>query len=380
MKELIRNLLRENLQQAEKIYFKNGVLSPEDKDFVLSITNGDPYTRLVADWVYHLRHIWNQKLDEREVNQLVKPFYQWLKTYDKNVFPVVGDLQSYNAQTNSRGDHILDLWSMLKNREFAIEKLKELPSIAVRNLKNIIRTPNNSEYGFKEIGEKLAELARTISNFPQPSRYDDEETTQRKNSKREAILKKVFNSKHTLQQMVDTANNFSMGFNSGAEEIGKQEVIKTCRENNADIIQNKGDLLVIRVNDQETMSVIGCTSLWCFSRPHNESDWEAYAPNGFAFVIFDFTREYDDALFMMTYLDDGRLYTSTNVPVEDVGIDGDEHLRALGVDTNKLTGKKERRRREPIEAAEKPKQRDPNQLELAFETRKIILKKLALLK
>ena len=331
MKELIRNLLRENLQQAEKIYFKNGVLSPEDKEIVLSITNGDTYTRLVSDWVYHLKYIWNQKLDERESNQLVKPFHQWLKTYNKNVFPVAGDLQSYNPQTNTRGEHILDLWSMLKNREFAIEKLKELPSIAVRNLKNIIRIPND-EYGFKIIGEKLAYLSRTIKNFPN------------NNDRRESLLKKVFNSKHTLQQMVDTATNFSYGFNSGAEEVGKQEVIETCRENNADIIQNEDDLLVIRVNDQETMSVIGCTSLWCFSRPHNESDWDSYAPNGFAFVVFDFSKEYDDALFMTTVLDSGEVYTSTNVPVEDVGLVSSEFLYDLGVDTDKLVGKKQRRR------------------------------------
>ena len=309
---------------------------------------------------------------------MVKPFYTWLKNYDKNVLPVDRDLQAYSTESDERGGHILDLWSMLKNREFAVNKLKELPSIAIRNLKNLIRTPNNNEYGFKEIGEQLAGLVRTIENFPRPSRYDDDETIQRKNTRREAILNKVFNSNHSLKQMVDTANNFSYGFNSGAEEIGKKEVIQTCKENNADILQDDGDLLVIRVNDQETMTVIGCTSLWCFSRPHNESDWEDYAPNGYAFVVFDFSREYDDALFMTTVLDTGAVYTSTNVPVEDVGLDSYDFLSDLGVDFDRLQGKKQRKEREPKE--KKVKQKDPNQLELAFETRKIILNKLALLK
>ena len=126
------------------------------------------------------------------------------------------------------------------------------------------------------------------------------------------------------------------------------------------------------------MTVIGCTSLWCFARPHNESDWEDYAPNGYAFVVFDFSREYDDALFMTTVLDTGVVYTSTNVPVEDVGLDSYDFLSDLGVDFDRLQGKKQRKEREPKE--KKVKQKDPNQLELAFETRKIILNKLVLLK
>jgi len=373
MKHLIKTILRENLQQAEKIYFKNGTLTPEDKELILSITNGDAFTRLVADWVYHLKYIWKQNLDEQVIKTMVRPFYEWLKNYDKNVFPVEHDLNFYNAQTNSRGTHILDLWSMLQNREFAIKKLKELPSIAIRNLKNLIRTPNNNEYGFKEIGERLAELARTLKNFPEPGRYDDDETIQKKNERREKILNKIFNSKNSLKQMIDIANQFSYGFNSGAEETGKEEVIKTCREVDADIVQDSGDLLVVRVNDQHAMSVIGCTSLWCFARPHADGFWENYAPEGFAFIIFDFSKEYDDALFMMTYLTDGSLHTSTNVPVEEVNVDADEHLTKLGVDFSKLQGKKQRKPKEPSQPKQKIK--DPNQLAL-FERKNLIKQRL----
>ena len=58
MKDLIKLLLRENLQQADKLYFNSGRLTPEDKQMILSITHGDAYTRLLSDWVYHLKKVW----------------------------------------------------------------------------------------------------------------------------------------------------------------------------------------------------------------------------------------------------------------------------------------------------------------------------------
>ena len=44
--------LAENLQQAEKMYFKPGKLSPEVKKYITHITGGDAYTKIITDIYY----------------------------------------------------------------------------------------------------------------------------------------------------------------------------------------------------------------------------------------------------------------------------------------------------------------------------------------
>lgn len=129
-----------------------------------------------------------------------------------------------------------------------------------------------------------------------------------------------------------------MGFNAGAEESGKDEIIDNLQYIEADLVQDSGDILVIRANDQEAMAQLGCTSLWCFSRPGAQDDWESYAPDGYAYVIYDFSKDFEESTFMMTYLPNGNdLYTSTNFPVAEIGIeDVDKYLRSIGVDVKKL--------------------------------------------
>ena len=51
-KSFIQQILRENLQQADKFYFKTGKLSEKARQIILMITNGDPYTKLVTDMYY----------------------------------------------------------------------------------------------------------------------------------------------------------------------------------------------------------------------------------------------------------------------------------------------------------------------------------------
>lgn len=320
--------LRENLQQADKLYFKSGKLTPQDRELVLSITNGDNYTRLVSDWLYHLTKIWKEDSNSVTVKKFLPDFYQYLKTYDKNVFPVAYNLEDYSALTNDNNKHILELFSCLKERETAIKQLSKLPSIGRRNLGSLIRTPQNSEYGFKDVAEKLSNLNKQIERLPKNSeKYD-------------SILNKIFNSKNSLKDMVETAEHFVNAFNQYTEDISKEDIIEHLDYIDADLIQNSNNILVIKVNDYEAMQTIGCSSLWCFSRPNSESFWDDYARLGYVFVIFDFNRDTDDALFMMVLLPDtDTVYSSTNIPIEDIAEDieyGYTYLKKIGVDLNKI--------------------------------------------
>ena len=330
--------LAENLNQADKIYFKTGLLTPEDKEIVLDITHGDAYTRLISDWLYHLTKVWNDHGHRDSTIKMLNQLYDELKGYNKNVFPLKYDLQKYNAQASGRGMHILDLAEMLTSRQRAINVLRKLPSVAIDNLKKIIREPRNHKYDFDKIYEDLSHLKVSLEYIPGPSRYDDEESTKKKEIRRNMMLNKIFASNNSLEQMVAISGQFANAFNVNADESPKEEIIDNLEYIEADLVQNSGDILVIKANDQEAISKLGCTSMWCFSRPGGEQEWQDYAQRGYVYVIYDFSKDFDDALFMMTYLpDSGEIYSSINVPIENLGIENEyNYLSKIGVDVDAL--------------------------------------------
>lgn len=55
-------LLKENLQLAEKTYFKTGILNNRWKKFILDITNGDYTTKIISDII--ASHIKNGRIHE----------------------------------------------------------------------------------------------------------------------------------------------------------------------------------------------------------------------------------------------------------------------------------------------------------------------------
>ena len=368
MKDVIRKILRENIQQADKIYFKDGKMPPEVRERILAITNGDAYTKLVSDLIY-----WLYKMDRLEkyadnAFKSAEEFYEDMVNYDKNVLPVKYDFNAYSEEKD-RPYHITDLWSCLRNRRYAVRYLKSLPSIIIRNLKNFIRTPEDNEYAFDNTFKKLRTLSDAIGYLPK-----DE-------AKRATLLNKIASSKNNLDQMIEIAQHFNMAYTGNEEEIGKEELIDLVDDLEAEITQNSGSILVIKVNSYEAMQSLGCTSTWCFARPNGEEWWDSYAQLGYVYIIFDFSKTVDDALFMMTYLPiEGAVYASTNVPVEDLGADeGTQYLEDIGVDFGALSRNDDNEEPHPAPAAPKPKPRkqpqgDPNQLSLALETRKLIKK------
>ena len=48
-------ILFENIQLADKVYFKTGKLSDIDKNRILKITNSDNYTKIICDIYYYLK-------------------------------------------------------------------------------------------------------------------------------------------------------------------------------------------------------------------------------------------------------------------------------------------------------------------------------------
>lgn len=366
MKSLLRKYLSENVQQADKLYFNTGKLPPEAREAVMRISNGDVWTRLVADLVYHMSKHSQNPLDSGSL-QLAKNLHTYLINYNKNSLPLAFEPIQYSAGKDGPM-HILDLYGCLNYRAQAVKQLQRLPSQVTRNLKGILNKPESNEYGFKHIGDKFRELAGFLEVLP------------KNENKRAEILNKIASSNHNIDQMIEVAKHFAYAFTGNEDEVPRDQVLGTVKQIDADIVQQTPTLLVIRVNDNEAMERLGCTTTWCFARPNSEGFWNDYAYLGYVYVIFDFSKDIDDATFLMTYLPgDGTTYASTNVPLEEIDIDNPyEYLQSIGVDMSVLDDEDMSHKRHDDEDEDEPKPKkkekyvDPNQLSMAFESKKFI--------
>lgn len=350
MKENIRNILRENLQQADKIYFNTGKLPKEARQPILSITNGDVYTKLIADLVFHFSRFGSDLTSGYKLGQKL---YKQIKEYDKNLLPLPYNILDFNAEDS--GKHIMNLMEYLEYRERAIFYLRQLPSTLVRNLKPELRKPVTHQYDFQQLAEKLKELWGLVKHIPETE-------------KGEKALKKIAASNNSIDDMIELANHFAYAFNSLSDETTEEEVLETAEEFDLKVLQNSNDIIMLKVDKHEAMKALGCTSTWCFSLPNSDEFWDDYASaTGYVIVIFDFKQDFDDSTFLMVYLPDrGDVYSATNVPLEQLGIEAsNEYLQKIGVDMSKLY--------EPD--APEPHY-DPNQLSLDLKENKNLIKKL----
>lgn len=340
MKGLIKNILRENLQQADKYYFKDGKLSPKVREIILKITNGDPYTKLVTDIYYYLlmqshetgnwalshldpNHVTPDKPqnDVMDINEWkkLKEIYQELKTYNKNVYPI--------ADFNINGvENVGYFVNGLKQRKSIIELISQLPSIAIRNLKDDIRQPRD----YPALQDYRAKLEHFLALYSLLSNKDEEG--------RKKIEDKMFRSKVDLYDLVDFAEekeNLIGGTDLTRKKIG--QILKQDQQDGYQELRvryNKGDIMIIEVTGPEGIKKIGCNSLWCFTyNRHNGStnwnDWNNYSTNGYVYVIIDFSQSSDSETFMyvlvkpipLEYSDDNQgddvLYTMGNNYEED---------------------------------------------------------------
>lgn len=315
--------ISENLQQADKLYFNTGKLPKEVREALVNITGGDAFTKLVADLMFHFAKFSDRGVDSGII-RLGEMFYQYLKEYDKNIFPVKYDLQQYSADAPTNEKHVLELFAILKDRHQLIQNFRKLPSIGIRNLKPLTKTVGWMDGQFKLIGDKINELVRNIRVIPN-------------SEKGQKVLNKIFNSRNDLDRMVEISRHYSNAFTMGSDE-NREDLLEAIEMLNADVVQNTDRLLVVRVNDQESMQRVGCTSAWCFSLPNSEGYWDEYAPLGYVYVIFDFDKDTEDATFLMVLLPDYySVFASTNVPLEELGIeDPVKYLKKIGVDFSKI--------------------------------------------
>lgn len=266
MKILIINesVIRED-QRAEKLYFSTGKVSEEGKQRILSITNGDVYTTILAELLSEV----GENFKELDF------FYNELKNYNSNVFPIEGfeNINSYSIT-------VRELYWCLFERSKIKEQFKKIPSIGVRNMKNDIRTPRN----YNELHKYSNDLEYFTFHLGLLSN--------RNSDIKNVIYKKMFKSNSTINSLLRFAEEKENMI--GGAYVIKDEVIELVNDDyDMELIYDENNIIVVQVESAEAIKKIGCNSLWCFTYGKGSNDWYQNSYNGIVYVIFNFNRPSD---------------------------------------------------------------------------------------
>ena len=266
----------ENIQLADKVYFKTNELSEEDKNFILSITNGDNYTKALCD-LYINEHPFKRTL------KTFKNIYTQLKTYNKNYLPIkdydINDLTNISVELFTYRDKI-------------IENLNKLPSIAIRNLKSDIRIERD-ETEFKDFEYSLTYFMSIYLTY-----VNGKLNPEIKNK----INNKLFKNNRTIGELTDFIEEKQNLLGSVKYDYNKFKHMARYEVPGAILIYDKNKILIVKIEEPEAIKIIGENSLWCFTYGSGYHDWDKYSTNEVVYVIVDFNQPQDDPYFMQVLI------------------------------------------------------------------------------
>lgn len=280
--------LNENIQLADKVYFKTGKLSPEEREIIISITDGNNYTKLISDFYFTMK---NYEFSQTKLINKLKLLHFDVLEYNKNVFPIVG-YDIYNAS------NIYSLVTALGLRRDIIKEMKKLPSFGIRNLKNDIR----KERSVSELDTYLNNLNYFMNNYSYLSNRDEDIQIK--------ILRKMFKNNTSLKDLINFVEDKENLI--GGVKFSKKGVKELSETEDFEIIYEKGDVMIIRVDSPDGIKAIGCNSLWCFTygKGFNQAYkyWNTYSYNDMVYVLADFRNNinFADSMYVVIkpFIDD----------------------------------------------------------------------------
>jgi tRNA nucleotidyltransferase/poly(A) polymerase len=309
--------ISENVQLLDKNLLKTGKISEEDKQNILSITNGDNYTYLIG-MLYQLfcRDADQAKKNEwfkTGVGQELRETYNDVKSFDPNVFPIAG----YDPYLKSI--HPIELVEALRVRRFAIKVIKTIPEVYLRNVRADIRTPRTPdqfkyplEKTIKDLNDGLKMIARLSPE------------------KKDMYMKKFFSSQHTtLESAAKGLENVEILFLSQEDSV--EEIIskigQAAYDGDAKLLYDKNNVVVADILSSDGMKFLGCGSTWCFHTESGNQYWSDYAGDDHVNIVWNFNVEPDAKDRMFVVLPTGEVYNMYNEYVDD----GFDKLQQLGV-------------------------------------------------
>lgn len=280
MKVILNHFIFENMQLVKKKFIDTGILSKDEIDIVSDVTNKDNYSYIIASYIEHL-HMLHPYDDINKIRNRAEIFYEMVKKYNKNVFPIDGfDVIHF--------EDIMSVSESLSVREKIIELTKKLPSLAIRNLKNDIREPRTL-LEFKSYHDDLQYFIGYYSYL-----LNKPEDVQDK------FAKKMFKSNVTLDDLMDFVDDKE--FFLGGSEFSKKDIAKIAENEDLEITYDKGDIMIVKVFSAEGIKTIGCNSLWCFTYGKGYSqaikEWGQFSYNDMVYVIIDYKESPDSPSFM----------------------------------------------------------------------------------
>jgi hypothetical protein len=314
IKIIKEELINENLQLADKVYFNTGLLSDEDKKNIIKITNGDQFTKIISDIYYYNKenNIFRSnnkdiyfKNDYGKTN--IEEIYDQLKNLNKNILPLK-NFNIYNLPKNE----IYQFINYLINRKVILEFLKKIPSTSVRNIRNEIRLERTYEE-FNWFTNLLTYLDGLVSQL-----------NNRDEKIKNKILNKAFKSNNSINDIIEFFEDKENLI--GSNKIRKKDIIDIVDElSNSIIVYDKGNSLIVEISDPNDLKKIGCNSLWCFTYGNN--NWHVfnnYSYNGIVYVIFDFGYETDQEGFSYTIIKPPKMFEDVESEYFDDEEDYDE--------------------------------------------------------
>lgn len=311
-------LFTENVQQMEKNFVKTNMFNDEDVQNVLSITNGDNYTNMVAGIYAAYMSISSENRDRVDSSKFkstrydtyLNGMYDELKNYNKNVFPI----------KNMNTLDPLSLQDFIDKRRRAIKILKTIPSVYLRNLKNDIRRERDVQY---ELEYGLPSTMKSIKSSLEQIKDMSED-------KQGKLLQKVFSSKNDTLEKVDDqllkAEKLYLSHGDGIDEL--RELVGYTDVSEAKILYDSNNVIVVDIKSSDAMKELGCGSQWCFTTEYSDEMWNDYAQNSHVNIVYNFNLDKDEYNRMVVVLPDGEVFNMYNEQMED----GLNYLSDLGVD------------------------------------------------
>lgn len=297
-------LLFEYIEQVDKQYVKTGIFDDQDRKIILSITNGDVWTKLIADMYYFLEIKFLEKGKPKIISQTVLNgldiAHEQLMRYNKNLIPIK-DLFA----TENKYSHPLATLNSLNARDRIIDKLSIIPKIYLRNLKSDL----NTERGEYEIRELEKNINRLINDLELINKIPEDY--------RKTVLNKLFSSENnTIEKVVQRLNDIFLPYLN--EDSSIDDIIEKVNDmdGEAEIIFNKDNIIAIVIKSVEAMQHIGCSSQWCFARESGEQYWDDYVTVDYPIIVFDLNEEPSAPTRMVVILDSGEIYSMYNDVLE----------------------------------------------------------------
>lgn len=302
----------DNLQLADKLYFKTGELTPRDKELILSITGGDNYTKLIADAFHHFKTFEENK-EEWNPNSLkmMKTMYGYLKDYDSNFFPI----KDYEPENIIKPKlHILELFESLQERNSVVGFVREyFDRIYLRNIREDIRLPRTN-HEFRSLFNKMKEISSQLRMLKSINPDHAEK-----------IFKKAFSSKNkTIDLVLQRLKNIKEFLVNDVTPDDIKYTLEDC--NSSEIIYEKNKVMIILVGNKEDMISLGNNTLWCFA--NDTGYWDEYASAGHVYIIIDFKKPVTNMYKFVVYLPSScDFYDMYNEYMQDT----EEYSKKIGI-------------------------------------------------